>query len=294
MLANKPIITDDSATLEPALLRTLMEQISTLASVYHKPADTFVSRQRLAVQTVDSVVGRTFEEEETSTGGAAAATQVSPPNNRSGEVTHGSQHTTRSCRVARIAYFFHGAPQKAKGAGMRPDKHVHMKQTAAAAVSVACVSACHAHCISQFWYYCCSAMRQGCSRLLATRRTMTRHTFPGASLLAVQVFMLSGIWRLHVQAGMLGNSAAIAAAPAAPQAAAAAPVVDLLGDDLLGGSAPPPVAAAPAAAGGCTLMASAKAIRPYTHEQHRRDSMWLLIPASCQQHIFCVHVSASA
>lgn len=32
-----------------------MEQISTLASVYHKPADTFVSRQRLAVQTVDSV-----------------------------------------------------------------------------------------------------------------------------------------------------------------------------------------------------------------------------------------------
>lgn len=75
MLANKPIITDDSATLEPALLKTLMEQISTLASVYHKPADTFVSRQRLAVQTVDSVAGRAFEEEE-GTSAAAAAAQV--------------------------------------------------------------------------------------------------------------------------------------------------------------------------------------------------------------------------
>jgi hypothetical protein len=75
VLANKPIITDDSATLEPALLKTLMEQISTLASVYHKPADTFVSRQRLAVQTVDSVAGRTFEEEE-GTSAAAAAAQV--------------------------------------------------------------------------------------------------------------------------------------------------------------------------------------------------------------------------
>lgn len=74
VLANKPIITDDSATLEPALLKTLMEQISTLASVYHKPADTFVSRQRLAVQTVESVASRTFEEEEAT--GAAAAAQV--------------------------------------------------------------------------------------------------------------------------------------------------------------------------------------------------------------------------
>lgn len=75
MLANKPIITDDAGALEPALLKTLMEQISTLASVYHKPADTFVSRQRLAVQTVDSMAGRSFEEEE-ATSGAAAAAQV--------------------------------------------------------------------------------------------------------------------------------------------------------------------------------------------------------------------------
>eukprot|EP00775_Hariotina_reticulata_P007152 gene7152-7367_t len=75
VLASKPVITDDSSNLEPALLKALMEQISTLASVYHKPADTFVSRQRLAVQSVDTVTGRTFEEEETSTSGGGAAPQ---------------------------------------------------------------------------------------------------------------------------------------------------------------------------------------------------------------------------
>jgi AP-1 complex subunit beta-1 len=75
VLAAKPVITDDSGSLEPALLKALMEQVSSLASVYHKPADTFVSRQRLAVQTVDSVAGRSFEEEGTSGGGAARGQQ---------------------------------------------------------------------------------------------------------------------------------------------------------------------------------------------------------------------------
>eukprot|EP00882_Tetradesmus_deserticola_P033145 GHRQ01037832.1.p1 GENE.GHRQ01037832.1~~GHRQ01037832.1.p1 ORF type:complete len:249 (+),score=103.30 GHRQ01037832.1:363-1109(+) len=58
VLANKPVITDDSSQLEPVLLKALMEQISSLASVYHKPADTFVSRQRLAVQTTFKPVQR--------------------------------------------------------------------------------------------------------------------------------------------------------------------------------------------------------------------------------------------
>lgn len=77
VLASKPVITDDSSNLEPVLLKALMEQISTLASVYHKPADTFVSRQRLAVQSMDTVAARTFEEEEASTSGGGAAPQVS-------------------------------------------------------------------------------------------------------------------------------------------------------------------------------------------------------------------------
>jgi AP-1 complex subunit beta-1 len=75
VLANKPVITDDSSQLEPALLKALMEQISSLASVYHKPADTFVSRQRLAVQTVDTLAAaRSFAEEDVAT--AAVAPQV--------------------------------------------------------------------------------------------------------------------------------------------------------------------------------------------------------------------------
>jgi hypothetical protein len=75
VLANKPVITDDSSQLEPALLKALMEQISSLASVYHKPADTFVSRQRLAVQTVDTLAAaRSFAEEDITA--AAAAPQV--------------------------------------------------------------------------------------------------------------------------------------------------------------------------------------------------------------------------
>ncbi|WIA30567.1 hypothetical protein OEZ86_000650 [Tetradesmus obliquus] len=75
VLANKPVITDDSSQLEPALLKALMEQISSLASVYHKPADTFVSRQRLAVQTVDTLAAaRSFAEEDVAA--AAAAPQA--------------------------------------------------------------------------------------------------------------------------------------------------------------------------------------------------------------------------
>lgn len=55
VLSEKPVITDDSSNLEPLLLEKLLAQISTLASVYHKPADTFVSRQRLAVTKADEL-----------------------------------------------------------------------------------------------------------------------------------------------------------------------------------------------------------------------------------------------
>ena len=48
VLADKPVIADDTASLEPALLDELLGQLSTLASVYHKPADAFVSRTRSA------------------------------------------------------------------------------------------------------------------------------------------------------------------------------------------------------------------------------------------------------
>lgn len=53
VLAEKPTLSDDSNSLEPSLLDELLASIATLASVYHKPADAFVSRTRPAVQPTD-------------------------------------------------------------------------------------------------------------------------------------------------------------------------------------------------------------------------------------------------
>lgn len=55
VLAPKPVISDDTSGLEPHVLNQLLAQIGSLASVYHKPADTFISRQRLAVTRADEL-----------------------------------------------------------------------------------------------------------------------------------------------------------------------------------------------------------------------------------------------
>lgn len=55
VLAPKPVISDDTSGLEPAVLQQLLAQIGSLASVYHKPADSFVSRQRLAVARAEEL-----------------------------------------------------------------------------------------------------------------------------------------------------------------------------------------------------------------------------------------------
>ena len=39
VLADKPVIADTSSNLEPALLDILLANLSTLASVYHKPPE---------------------------------------------------------------------------------------------------------------------------------------------------------------------------------------------------------------------------------------------------------------
>ncbi len=78
VLSQKPVITDDMGKLDPELLDTLLKHLATLSSVYHKPPEMFVSRQRLAVQKAAEMPDRKFEEEESvpasgSAGGAAAA-----------------------------------------------------------------------------------------------------------------------------------------------------------------------------------------------------------------------------
>ncbi|XP_010266891.1 PREDICTED: beta-adaptin-like protein C [Nelumbo nucifera] len=50
VLAEKPVISDDSNQLDPSLLDELLANIATLSSVYHKPPDAFVSRVKTAVQ----------------------------------------------------------------------------------------------------------------------------------------------------------------------------------------------------------------------------------------------------
>jgi len=55
VLSQKPLISDASLRLEPNLLNELVSNISTLASVYHKPPETFVSKLRKLQRTKDSL-----------------------------------------------------------------------------------------------------------------------------------------------------------------------------------------------------------------------------------------------
>ena len=53
MLAEKPVISDDSNQLDPSLLDELLANIATLSSVYHKPPDAFVTRVKTATQRTE-------------------------------------------------------------------------------------------------------------------------------------------------------------------------------------------------------------------------------------------------
>lgn len=63
VLSQKPVISDDTNNLEPLLLEDLLAQMSTLASVYHKPPETFVNRAHLAVQKAEDLTARNFQKE---------------------------------------------------------------------------------------------------------------------------------------------------------------------------------------------------------------------------------------
>ncbi|PNW76833.1 hypothetical protein CHLRE_11g478156v5 [Chlamydomonas reinhardtii] len=77
VLAEKPVIADDSSSLDPSLLEQLVTRyLATVAAVYHRPPETFVSRQRLAVARAEELGSRKFEEED----GAVAGNLVSDNN----------------------------------------------------------------------------------------------------------------------------------------------------------------------------------------------------------------------
>lgn len=55
ILAERPVIADDTGSLDPVLLDTLTRNLSTLASVYHKPPESFVRRQRVSYEDDNEV-----------------------------------------------------------------------------------------------------------------------------------------------------------------------------------------------------------------------------------------------
>ncbi|CAH8352120.1 unnamed protein product [Eruca vesicaria subsp. sativa] len=82
VLAEKPVITDDSNQLEPSLLDELLANISTLSSVYHKPPEAFVTRLKTTVQKTedeDYVEGTETETSGNPVVGAAPAAAAPAP-----------------------------------------------------------------------------------------------------------------------------------------------------------------------------------------------------------------------
>lgn len=66
VLAEKPRITTEAARMDPSLRDELLASIATLASVYHRPGDTFIARGRVNVQRLadlEAVRRREVEEE---------------------------------------------------------------------------------------------------------------------------------------------------------------------------------------------------------------------------------------
>ena len=51
MLAEKPVISEDSNQLDSYFIDELLENIATLSSVYHRPPDAFVTSVKTAQRT---------------------------------------------------------------------------------------------------------------------------------------------------------------------------------------------------------------------------------------------------
>lgn len=57
VLAHRPPISLPRTTISPALLEELIGEISSLASVYHKPEETFVGRGRIGADSISRRAG---------------------------------------------------------------------------------------------------------------------------------------------------------------------------------------------------------------------------------------------
>jgi hypothetical protein len=55
-LSEKPPIAGENDGISPALLETLLYDIGTLASVYHKPAETFIAGKKFGADNVNKAL----------------------------------------------------------------------------------------------------------------------------------------------------------------------------------------------------------------------------------------------
>jgi len=60
VLADKPVISDDTNAIDPGLLEVLLANVSTLAAVFHKPPEAFVSRVKVAAGADGDESGEEF------------------------------------------------------------------------------------------------------------------------------------------------------------------------------------------------------------------------------------------
>jgi AP-1 complex subunit beta-1 len=56
VMTHRPPISLPRTTVPPAILEELLSEVGSLASVYHKPADTFIGKARMGVDSVKKSV----------------------------------------------------------------------------------------------------------------------------------------------------------------------------------------------------------------------------------------------
>lgn len=90
VLAEKPVISDDSNLLDSSLLDELLANIATLSSVYHKPPEAFVTRVKTSTsRPEDEDYGsETGNSESPAHLADSAAAGASPPPTSSGSVPY--------------------------------------------------------------------------------------------------------------------------------------------------------------------------------------------------------------
>lgn len=79
VLAEKPVISDDSNQLDPSLLDELLSNIATLSSVYHKPPEAFVTRVKTTQRTDEEEYADAGEQGLSDSPARVAESGASPP-----------------------------------------------------------------------------------------------------------------------------------------------------------------------------------------------------------------------